>query len=499
VKLLRDLVTDVAGHYPDRVALWSDGGDELTFAQWDAQSNALARALVERGVHPRDRIALLVGNDEALLYRVGYIAILKAGAVAVPINPRVAARELEHMVHDAVPCAVIAGANERERLVGLDIATVVAPGAIHPDEIDADAARQGDTGAFAIAVEPDDLCDILYTSGTTGLPKGVAVTNRSVARALRPAPFADPLQLLHAVPVATFMATHGIQAICLQYGVTERIVTTFDAKHFAELIAWWRPDWLTLVPAHALLLMESGVLEHLDGTKTSVVMYGGAPMPHPGVVALAKAFPNATLVNGYGLTEGGTTVVAMPPGEAIRRPGALGRPFDADSVRIVDDQGVDVPAGAQGEVVIKVPKGERRYYNNDAATEEAWRGEWLFTGDLGRFDEDGFLHLVDRKKDVIIRGGYNISSLEVEMALQEHPEIIEAAVVGIDHSVLGQDVAAVLRTRTGGALDKAELQAFLSYRLSDYKHPRRIEILAEFLPRTPAGKVDKRALRELFC
>jgi acyl-CoA synthetase (AMP-forming)/AMP-acid ligase II len=228
-----------------------------------------------------------------------------------------------------------------------------------------------------------------------------------------------------------------------------------------------------------------------------MVIYGSAPMPHHAVLALADAFPKATLMNGYGLTEGGTSVVTMPPGEAVKRPGSVGRPLEKDVVRVLDDRGGVAPVGTTGELSIKVEAGQRYYHNDPEASAATWRGDWVRTGDLGYFDEDGFLYLVDRKKDVIVRGGYNVSSIEVESALGEHPDVLEVAVIGVPHPVLGQDVAAVVRLRPGGVLDVGSAVAFLADRVADYKRPRHIVVSPEGLPRTAMGKLDKPALREM--
>jgi acyl-CoA synthetase (AMP-forming)/AMP-acid ligase II len=421
------------------------------------------------------------------------MATLRAGAVAVPVNPRVAARELEHIAADSGAVAVVAGPDQLERATGLGGGlTVIGPGA----PVDWAALTAGDDTEFRPPVRDDDLSDILYTSGTTGVPKGVEITHRSVADNLFSAPLDRTSTLMHSAPIATFLATHGIQALVVQFALTELVLPTFDAARFAALVGAERPEWLTMVPAHALLLLESGELDAIDTSATSVVMFGGAPMPHDAIKGLAAAFPKASLINGYGLTESGTTVVAMPAGEALKRPGAVGKPFDPAAVRIVDEAGGDVPEGSVGEVAIKVPPGQRRYHNDDEATAAAWRGEWLHTGDLGFLDGEGYLHLVDRKKDVIVRGGYNVSSLEVEGALHEHPDVVEAAVVGIEHRVLGQDVAAVLRLRNGADPDDLDLDTFLADRLTDYKRPRKIVVSTAPLPRTAMGKLDKKALRE---
>jgi acyl-CoA synthetase (AMP-forming)/AMP-acid ligase II len=203
-------------------------------------------------------------------------------------------------------------------------------------------------------------------------------------------------------------------------------------------------------------------------------------------------------MNGYGLTEGGTSVVTMPPGEALKRPGSVGRPVGVDVVRVVDDGGAVVVPGTIGEVAIKVEAGQRFYHNDPDASASTWRGDWVQSGDLGYFDDDGFLYLVDRKKDVIVRGGYNVSSIEVESALHEHPDVVEAAVLGVPHAILGQDVAAVVRLRPSTAFDVEVAAAFLADRVADYKRPRRIVVCDGPLPRTPMGKLDKAALREML-
>jgi len=226
-----------------------------------------------------------------------------------------------------------------------------------------------------------------------------------------------------------------------------------------------------------------------------MVMFGSAPTPPRALPALADAFPRAALVNGYGLTEGGGSTCTMPPGELLRRPGSVGKPVTGASVRVVDDDGDERPAGEVGEVTIRLAAGERSYWNDPEASARTWRDGWVHTGDLGYFDADGYLYLVDRKKDMINRGGYNVYSIEVESSLYEHPDVVEAAVVGIPHDVLGHDVCAVVRLRDGSApLDVGAVRAFLADRLADYKLPRRLVVRDAPLPRSGMHKVDKKAL-----
>ena len=527
--ILPDHLRTVARQFPDRAALRVAGGSagsptemtsgettsgpmtftEMSYGQWESRSNAVARGLAAAGVGRGDRVALFAGNDSAPLYQVGYFAVLKAGAVAVPINPRVARRELEHMVSDSGASAVVAGAGELDRVRALpppssgEPLLIIAPratgtGPAGPGELDWDALVDGDGSVFQVEVGPDDIADILYTSGTTGLPKGVAATHRSALVSHPLMPIEKPIALLHSIPLATFLGTHGTQTLCLRLAVTNLLLPTFDARRFAALIESQRPAWIVMVPAHALLLIESGALDEIDTACVRMLIYGSAPMPHHAVQQLSASFPRATLMNGYGLTEGGTSVVTMPPGEALTRPGSVGRPVEVDVVRVVDDSGAMVAPGTIGEVAIKVEAGQRFYHNDPGASASTWRGDWVQSGDLGYFDDDGFLYLVDRKKDVIVRGGYNVSSIEVESALHEHPDVVEAAVLGVPHAILGQDVAAVVRMRAATTLDVDGAAAFLADRVADYKRPRRIVMCAGPLPRTPMGKLDKAALRDML-
>jgi long-chain acyl-CoA synthetase len=469
--LIPEELTERAERFPDRVAIRVDGGGSMTFGEWDGRANAVARGLAGAGVGKGDRVALLMPNDAALEFGTAYVAVHRAGAVAVPVNPRYARREVAHIVSDCEP-----------RLV------------LGPDDVP--ALESGDTSPYQVDVGADDLADIFYTSGTTGLPRGVASTHANAAfHSVRPMEGGGVF--LHAMPLSTFTGVHGAQLTPMRLAVTALVVPRFDTARFAELIEADAANWVLMVPAQILLLLESGALGGRDTSSVLAVLFGGAPTPPHAVEWMAGAFPNAVLLNGYGLTEGGASVCVLPPGEARRRPGSVGRPMPGVEVRIVDDGGADLSIGEVGEILLKVPAGDRHYYGDPDATARTWEGGWVHTGDLGRLDDEGYLYVVDRKKDMIIRGGYNIYSVEVEGALHELPDVAEAAVVGIPHAVLGQDVCAVVRVRAGApALELDAVRAALADRLADYKLPRRLVVRAEALPRTAMGKVDKKALLE---
>jgi len=250
-----------------------------------------------------------------------------------------------------------------------------------------------------------------------------------------------------------------------------------------------------VVPAQVLLLREAGVLDGVDTSSVWMVLFSTAPMPPQGTRWLTTTFPQAMLVNGYGLTEGGDAACLLPPGETLRHPGSVGKPIEEGGVRVVDKHGNPLPANNVGELLIRIGGGRRFYFGEPESTAQTWQDGWVHTGDLGYIDADGFVYVVDRKKDMIIRGGYNIYSIEVENALYEHPAIVEAAVLGVTHQILGQDVLAVVRLAEGASLDPGALQVFLADRLADYKHPHGLVIAPGSLPRTSLDKVDKLALR----
>jgi len=487
VSLLPDELRAVAERFPDRVAVDVFAGDALTFAGWDARSNTLARALVDRGVTPGDRVMLLLPPELADRFALAYVAAHKAGAVVVPVNPRYAPRELEHIAASADPALIVTGGDQEARARALQSTRVLG------DNEWAEVTR-GDTGSFRVPRAGSDLAEILYTSGTTGLPKGVTSTHDSVL-ANEAKPLEQLLTLLHSAPLPTTFGSLGALIMPLRLAMTSIALPRFDTDRFAALIEERRPTWLLMVPAQILLLLESGALAGRDTGSVRMVMFGSAPTPPHSLPALAEAFPRAALVNGYGLTEGGGSTCTMPPGELLRRPGSVGKPVAGASVRILDDDGHERPLGAVGEVTIRLAAGERSYWNDPEATVRTWRDGWVHTGDLGYFDADGFLYLVDRKKDMINRGGYNVYSIEVESALYEHPDVAEVAVIGVPHDVLGHDVCAVVRLRNGSApLDVESVRAFLADRLADYKLPRRLVVRETPLPRSGMHKVDKKAL-----
>jgi acyl-CoA synthetase (AMP-forming)/AMP-acid ligase II len=478
-----DELADRAARFGERTAVLVDGGPSLRYDEWDAAASRVAAGMRATGVAPGDRVVLLLTNAEATDFAVAYVACHRAGAAAVPVNPRYASRELDHVIADSGARLVVAG-SEAARVAGV------------PARSCADLGRTAGSRP-AVELAAGDLAEIFYTSGTTGLPRGVASTHANSAQhSMRPLDGGGTL--LHAIPLATFTGVQGGLLTPLRLAVTASVLPRFDVDRFAELVETQRPMWLLMVPAHILLLLEAGALEGRDTSSVAIAMFGGASTPPAAVLRLGALLPNAMLLNGYGLTEGGGSICVLPPGEAARRPGSVGKPMRGVDVRIVDEDDRALATGEVGEIALRLPSGERHYWNDPAATAQTWRDGWVHTGDLGRLDDEGFLYVVDRVRDVIVRGGYNVASAEVEAAVHELPDVAECAVVGIPHPVLGQDVAAVVRMRDGApVLTLDALRGHLDDRIADYKRPRRLVLVDEPLPRNAAGKLDKRALAEV--
>jgi acyl-CoA synthetase (AMP-forming)/AMP-acid ligase II len=267
----------------------------------------------------------------------------------------------------------------------------------------------------------------------------------------------------------------------------------FDAGQWLDIVARERPVVAFVVPAMARLLIHHPEFDSADLSSLKRLILGSAPLAPATVERLQDRLPGAAILNSYGMTEGGHATFAMDPDGARTRPGAVGRPTPPVEVRIVDDGGRVVPIGEVGEVITRNPKGHREYYRNPEATALTWADGWLHTGDLGHLDAEGYLYIVGRKKEMVVRGGMNVYADEVEAVLQAHPEVVEAAVIGVPHEVLGEDVAAYVVLRPDAATTSLELAAFAGQRLADYKVPRQFHYLAS-LPRNPNGKVLKSQL-----
>ncbi|MEY8040347.1 class I adenylate-forming enzyme family protein [Saccharopolyspora cebuensis] len=513
LETLRDVVAFSAG-YGDRDFLVYGESDRCTFAEHFRRVAGLARCLREEyGLGAGDRVAIAMRNYPE--WAPIFWAVQAAGLIAVPLNAWWSAAELRFGIEDCGARLIFADA-ERTALLDTDVPVVEVRGGGSRRGVRAWdellASLPGDAALPEVAIGPDDDATILYTSGTTGRPKGAVGTHRNhctnvlntvVARRVGaalanggefppPAGPDDP----PAGALLTFPIFHiaGLTTLCFATLAGVKVATMYrwDRAEAAELIEREALTTVAGVPTVVRDLVEHGAdLSRLEG-----VNMGGAPIPPDLVRRVGALGPVTSAANGYGLTET-TSAVVSNAGQAYQeRPDSVGRCAPGADLRVVDPAtGADVADGEIGELWFRGPNVVRGYWNNPEATAAAFVDGWFRTGDLGHV-QDGWVHVVDRMKDVVIRGGENVYCAEVEAALFEHPDVVDAAVVGVPHRELGEEVVAVVTARSGSGVDAAALRAHVGQRLAAFKVPAHVVFHAGELPRTTTGKVLKRRLRE---
>jgi acyl-CoA synthetase (AMP-forming)/AMP-acid ligase II len=490
-----ELIRAHATAAPERCALvtW-DGGARtaLTYAELDAATDRIAAGLRSEGIAAGDRICLGFDNaDGGSFYRLVFGAY-KAGVVPVPLNTRLAPPEVAHIVGDSGARRLYGSDEFVAGIADADLAGCVALG---DGAVDALADSSGDTPDPPAL---DDPADILYTSGTTGLPKGSAFRHRSLA--INAANLATSLRLgpddtfQTPAPVYTSTGTHTCPLPVLGAGATYVLEPGFDVDAAVARLVDEQTTVFFGVPAMMMLL-----LERLPGDQQlpalRSLMYGGSPIAEQLVEALLARFPGVGCWNLYGLTEGGPTGCVLPPENAIDHPDSVGLPVHGTEMKIVDDDGRELPDGEPGEIVMRAETLMDCYHNAPEPTAAALVDGWLHTGDIGKRDADGFYYLLDRKKDLIIRGGFNVYPAEIEAVLNAHPDIREVAVVAVPHRVLGEEPCAVVGLHAGATTTQSDLEEYTAARLADFKRPRRWRFV-DALPRNAMGKILKRELRD---
>jgi len=481
-----------------------DGANQTrhTYAQLDARVDRLAGALHASGIRPGDRVALLAANSAAFFEIV--FAVARCGAILVPINFRLSAQEIGYILTDSGAVLLLAAppfeALAHEALqhapahhVGQTLSAQDA--ALH--DFAQRHAAQGFSGA---QVTLDDLCMIMYTSGTTGQPKGTMLTHGNMLwNAINMC--GSPEGLLRtdatlAVAPLFHIGAMGIFSLPLLY-LGGKVVTVdhFDPRQTLALIRDERVTVQFLVPTMWAALRDCPDLDAFDASAIRWSMSGGSPCPMP----LLDIFGQRgwRLCDGYGLTETAPVCTIADPDRIHDKPASIGLPLRHVACRVVDDEDRPLSAGEIGELLVRGPNIFKGYWGLAHETAKALAGGWFHTGDLATCDAEGFITLVDRKKDMIISGGENIYPAEVERQLLQHPDVAEAAVIGIPDARWGETVLALVRLRANAAFDPDALITWMRARLAHYKCPRRVERV-ETLPRNATGKLLKRTLREQY-
>jgi long-chain acyl-CoA synthetase len=478
---------------PDGIAIRLDDLT-ISYGQLGAAARRVVSLLASAGLSRGDRVGLMMPNIPA--FPVAFYGALTAGAVVVPMNPLLKSREVAYYLSDS---------GARLLFAWRDFAGEAAKGAadvgaevIQVDDADLSSALAGHSPA-ASSADPGDTDDavILYTSGTTGQPKGAQLTHGGLARNARLT--AETLLQNHPNDVMmgclplfhVFGLTCGLNATVLAGG-TLTLLPRFDAGKALDIIARDRVTIFEGVPTMYAGMLHHPAADSADTTSLRVCVSGGAAMP----VEILRGFEEkfgCMILEGYGLSET-SPVASFNHPHRPRKAGSIGTPVEGVEMRLVSDAGGPVPAGEVGEIAIRGHNVMKGYWGKPAATTEAIPDGWFRTGDLARVDEDGYYYIVDRKKEMIIRGGYNVYPREIEEALHEHPAVAEVAVIGMPHAELGEEVGAAVALKPGAEASPAELQQFVKERVAAYKYPRRVWLVAG-LPKGPTGKILRREVR----
>ncbi len=513
--------------------------ERLTFDGHYRAVSTMAARLLKMGVERGDRVAIAMRNLPEWV--VAFWSAIAVGAVAVPLNAWWTGDDLAYGLSDSGARVLFCDTERLERLAPhlgelefLSHVLVVAEdrkarpeltGEFGATDVRAYADVLGDVSSDAtpptVEVEPDDDATIFYTSGTTGRPKGAVGTHRNACTNLMnlffigqraQLRFGDPdalpsgVQNSFLLSVPLFHATGCLASMIVNAAAGGKLVLMhhFDAERALELIEREQITTFGGVPTMALQILDSPDFASRDTSSVRSVSYGGAPAPPDLVRRIKRAFPDGQPGNGYGLTETSAATSMNTGPDYVARPDSVGTAVPVTDVAVVpeDFEGAEPPADreqgpeATGELWVRGPQVVRGYWNRPEETALVFTNGWLHTGDVARIDDEGFIYIVDRAKDVIIRGGENVYSVEVEAALFEHPDVADCAVIGIPHPTLGEEVGAVVIARGGRPIDEAALRDHVAAKLARYNVPTRIWFRDGHLPRNPAGKVLKRQLRD---
>jgi acyl-CoA synthetase (AMP-forming)/AMP-acid ligase II len=503
---LGGLVARNARMLPEKEAIIS-GNNRYTWKTVNAKVNAVSNRLLAAGLKKGDKVAVWMFNSDLFVF--SFYGTVKAGGVAVPVNFRLAPPEAEYIFNNCDAVAIIFDdvfePAIREMMPRLkQVKTFISAGQGRFEGADAlgDILASRDTAEPGVVVNEFDDSEILYTSGTTGRPKGAlfvhhnhitVVATMCALVGLRPTD-----RLLHAAPLFHSAELNLYMNPGTYLGCTQAVIRDFVPSQILDLIQREKITQFFGAPIMYTLMMNAADFDGYDLSSVRYYGYGAAPMAAESVRAMIKKFKTDRFFCLCGFTEAGPGGVALEPEYQISKAGAGGKYIPNMECRLVDTDGNTVTEpGIVGELVIKGETVMKGYYKNPEATREAIKDGWVYSGDLAVLDADGFTTLVDRRKDMIITGGENVYSKEVEDAIHEHPSVASAVIIGVPHSMWGETVMAVVALKKGTSLILEELRAFLKPRIADYKIPRLMEIMPA-LPMNVSGKVLKYRLREMF-
>ena len=495
---IREMVAAQARRYKEKIAIRFYDRD-ITYRELDEQSNRVANGLLKRGVRKGDRVCLLMDNSPEFYY--AYFGIIKIGAIAGPVNCWWQTGEIRYLLNDSGATALFFDHNYRGHI---DKIIDETPALKHV--IEREATDQRFIAFETLLAEPmelapleiglDDVSTIVYTSGTTGNPKGVLLTHRNIlTNSLQASRLANIdendvimcfLPLFHVnglVITGTSPLSRGSQIILRR---------NFSASEFWECVAKYRVSIFSGVPTVYQILLQTPGSEGVDVSSLRYGVCGAAPMPVEAIRKFEETF-KMIIIEGYGLTEGTAGATANPI-DGVRKIGSIGIPFAGSEIKLLNDQDEEVPQGEVGEICIKGDHVMKGYFNKPEDTAQALRGGWLHTGDMAYKDEDGYLFIVDRKKEMVIRGGENIYPKELEGIIYGHPQVMDVAVVGVPDAIYGEEVMACLVLHPGQTLTEEAFKEWCRANMASYKVPKYVDFRTA-LPKNILGKILKKELK----
>ena len=497
-KILRDNI-EKFGTYP--VLIFED--KEYTNTYIDEKSSQLAHSLMELGVKKGDRVLITMPNSPEVV--IGFNGIIKCGAIVVPVMPLLQAQEINYIVKDCQPKVLLTTellfSKCQQAVKGLDSPPQVFV-LDNPESSHSILTRMDNASKTApeAAIDEHDEAALLYTAGTTGNPKGVMLTHKNLfSNAKAAAETAKILQLRQgrvALGVLPFSHAFGftMMNVTLILGDKNVLLPQFDPVKVFEAIEKYKVTHSAMVPAMLHQLYHHPDADKYDTSSFFAVTSGSAALPQQLARNFQRKF-SCVILEGYGLSEAAPIVTATDPTKKIK-PGSVGLPLPGIKIAVVDENGNHLPPNEVGELIVSGPNVLKGYYGKPEETKKALKDGWLYTGDMARIDEEGYLLIVDRKKDLIIRGGFNIYPRDLEELLTTHPDVAEAGVVGVPSPKMGEEVVAYIVKRKGSGLTEEDIRAYCQDKLAKYKTPRFIKIIG-YMPRNLIGKIDKKKLREL--
>lgn len=498
---IADLVRATADRLPDKPALIFQD-QPVKFSELDREIDRAAAGIAALGVRKGDRVAVLVNNIPHFVY--AYMGLMRAGAVMVPLNTMSTADEVSHVLADAEARVVVAAEAYVRTVEGLRdtlpmLEHVVVAGEAPVGAMTWEQMLGGGSEVPDVTSAPDDLACLPYTSGTTGRPKGAMLTHGNLLANLDQMSQVPLLRItesdviLLTLPLFHIYALNVILGLSLREGATAVLQERFDPVASMDSVEKHGVTVLFGAPPMFVAWLSTPGIEERDLSMVRVAVSGAAPLPGPVLEEFQRRL-GVAIWEGYGLTETAPAVTSNAMGD-VPKPGSIGRPLPGIELRLVDEDGHDVVDGDPGEIVVRGPNVFKGYWRRADETEASISDGWLHTGDIAYADEDGYLYIVDRKKDLIIVSGFNVYPREVEEALYRHPKVAEAAVVGIPHPYTGEAVKAYVVMRPGERASEEDIIEFCKRHIARFKCPEVVSFVHE-LPHTQTGKVLRRALRD---